>query len=155
LILFFGEYSNQKHREQMPNFRKIICLPVAGLPYIIEDKTTKLEDLQEVVGGYIEHISNRLFTIHPTFTTETGLAGWDAIKVLIDVLRKNQYDLYCNDDPTGLTNNMACIINDCWGVRPLKGNLVLVIKNKYTWDVLNKNGDGVLPILLETKPFEN
>lgn len=139
------------HREEMPN-RKIICLPVAGDPYIVEGKTDKLEDLQKVVGGYIEHISNRLFTIHPMFVSSTALEGWNAVDAMLKVLKKNQYDLYCNDDPMGLTPNMACIINDCGGVRPLMGNLVLVIKNPKQWEVFEKSGFNHL---LETKPFEN
>jgi len=120
------------------NKKVIIVLPVVGKPYIAGDKdATNFKHLQEIVGGGermpFERVHTDYVFIHPLFKIEQP--RWNAIDVLRNKLRKNQYEIFCNENgimsecPNMATIYKSPIFND---VRPLFGIVAILTKEKHT-----------------------
>ena len=117
------------------NKKVIIVVPVCGHPYIAADKdATNFKHLQEVVGGCFERVHTDYVYIHPMFKDEQP--RWNAIDVLRNKLRKNQYEIFCNEN--GMRTecpNMGVLYKSPFNekdVRPIFGIVAIITKEKNT-----------------------
>tara|TARA_R110002020_G_scaffold473373_2_gene702527 strand:- start:2462 stop:2890 length:429 start_codon:yes stop_codon:yes gene_type:complete len=117
----------------------IIHLPTVGHPYIVKNKTDKLEDLQELVAfpkktGYIECVNKNSYIIHPGFCEDNKY--W---RLTNELKNKSKITTYVNEDGMGKYNlNMACINLNlrC----PLFGEVFICISKKKYDKICNKLG---------------
>ena len=122
----------------------IITLPTFGKPYIVKQTDDiALKDLQSVVGGCIEGINTKAFSIHPMFRKDKR---WD---LAASLLTRTSTKVYVNED--GLRNcspNMATILARAppTGCPHLCGDIALVVPASALENpavlTLRKNKDG-------------
>jgi hypothetical protein len=119
--------------QKMPEKKVIIVLPVVGKPYVASDKDpNKLNDLQEIVGGYVETVNSKNLYIHPLFLSEEP--RWLAVEQLRLKLKLSQYEIYVNEN--GIHTecpNMACVYVNHYEKksRPLFGIIGIVTKENH------------------------
>ena len=127
----------------MPTAPKcVIHLPTLGHPYLIKNKTDKLEDLQELVAYPDKDANFEVVSIdwliHPMFCYENKY--WN----LAEELRKNKNSTtYVNEEgiPRGLGANVACV--GLWEGKPhqpLFGEVFISITKKQYDKVCRKLG---------------
>ena len=115
----------------------IINIPVFGKPYIVKGLKDELEDIQKVVGGYIELLNKKYIRTHPMF--KRADKRWE----MCEKLMKGNCKVYVNENGRRTEcPNMALgfpFFNEdgkVGGVNNLFGNVAIVVLFDY---IKNKN----------------
>jgi len=125
----------------MPTTKYIIHLPTQGHPYLVKNKTEKLEDIQELVGfpqkqqSYFQKLDSKMWVIHPLFVEENKY--WRLAEELRKMLKSTTYINEAGGCRKFL-NNMGCI--NLWNGNPLFGEVFICITKKQYDKVCNRLG---------------
>ena len=114
----------------MSNKKVFVVVPLEGSPFIAIDKDpNEYNDINEIVGGSIEGISNELkIIVHPMFYKECP--RWRAVSDILKDRRK--IEVYVNENGMyETTPNMGMLIREWEGtVHHMFGNIAIITKEK-------------------------
>ena len=128
----------------MTNNKILILIPCFGKPYIVADKTNELENLQYLVGGNIEILSNKKFSaIHPSFAKNNK--EWKTVSVLYDKRKRYRVKIIVNENGRYECSPNMAVIGET-GI-PIFGDIVLVMTTLMSSKFLDETNENHLPVI--------